>query len=66
MFHSSEVSGIIFNMINRLIQAKIWCALSNLYLKMTLEHSTLDYTNDPLKDTSIDGIVLKFVAMIGG
>ena len=35
---SSKTSGIIPQKIKRLIQAKIWCAGSNYYLKQIVEH----------------------------
>ena len=56
--------------INTLICAKIWCAGSNHYLELILEHSTPDfstnYSDDYREETSIDYHGLEHVAIIDG
>ena len=46
------------NKINRLICAKFWCAGSNHYLELILEHSTPDFST-----SSSDDLVGRFILM---
>ena len=70
MFQSKVASGIIFPKINRLIQAKIWCAGFRSLFKINSwkqqPNFSLNWSDDPGKETATVYTGLEHVTIIDG